>query len=202
MNSRAIALTIVFTAAALSLNAVRIPAIFYPGNSFQVSQIPIVVAFLLFGVRIGVLVGVLNLAGGLFLFSLGEVGYIVYPMDFVSLLLMFAGMYLASMFIAHTGDSGKFAILGKPVIALALGAIGFRGTIMPFVDYGVVNHILIPLILGFQRPEAAIVGLVPAFVLYNVLVAFYTVSAAYFIAIRVGRDLKIERCFFRASQCD
>jgi hypothetical protein len=199
MNAKTIALTIVFTAVAISLNAVRIPAIFYPGNSFQVSQIPIVVAFLLFGIKIGVLVGVLNLAGGLFLFPLGEAGYIVYPMDFVSLLPMFLGMYFAIRFVANADGLGRFAFSGKSAIAMTLGAIAFRGGIMPLVDYGLVNHILIPLVFGFQRPEPAIVALVPAFVLYNVLVAFYTVSAAYLITTRVGRDLKIENGIFRTA---
>jgi hypothetical protein len=186
MNAKSIALTLTFTAVAITLNSVRIPAIFYPGNSFQISQIPIVVAFLLFGVRIGVLVGFLNLIGGFFLFPLGAIGYIVYPMDFVSLLPMFAGIFLANRLAAQVNESGRFSFLKNPAVGLTTGAIVFRGGIMPFIDYGLVNHILIPLIAGFQRSEAAIIALVPAFVLYNVIVALYTVTAAYLIATRVA----------------
>ena len=197
MNAKSLALAITFAAAAIALNAVRIPAIFYPNNYFQVSQIPIVVAFLLFGVRIGVLVGVLNLAGGLALFPLGTAGLIVYPMDFVSLLIMFAGMYLASMFITHDDASERVSALKKPVVGLTAGAISLRGGIMPLIDYGVINHILLPLILGFQRPETVLIGLVPVFVLYNVIVPLYTVPVAYFVATRVARYLKIELRFLR-----
>jgi len=199
VNAKSIALAITFAAAAIALNAVRIPAIFYPNNYFQISQIPIVVAFLLFGVRIGVLVGVLNLAGGLALFPLGTAGLIVYPMDFVSLLVMFAGLYLASTFITRGVEPGGVPVLKKPVVGLTVGAVAFRGGIMPFIDYGVVNHILIPLILGFQRPEAAIIGLVPVFVLYNVVSALYTIPVAYFVATRVSVYLKIEPCFLRVA---
>ena len=84
----------------------------------------------------------------------------------------------------------------KPVVGLTVGAIAIRGGVMPLVDYGVINHILIPLILGIQRPEAAIVALVPVFVLYNVIVSLYTVPIAYFVATRIGRYLKIEPRFF------
>ncbi len=68
MEAKSIALTIVFSSIAIALNLVKIPVIFYPGTFYQISQIPIVAAFLLFGARIGILIGVLNIAGGLVLF--------------------------------------------------------------------------------------------------------------------------------------
>ena len=197
MNAKSIALAITFAAVAIALNAVRIPTVFYPNNFFQLTQIPIVIAFLLFGLRIGVFVGVLNLLGALALFPLGTAGLIVYPMDFVSLLLMFAGIWLASMFITQSDVSGRFQVLKKPVVGLTIGAIVVRGGIMPLIDYVVINHILLPLILGFQRPEEAIIALVPVFVLYNVIVPLYTIPVAYLVATRVARYLKIEPRFLR-----
>jgi hypothetical protein len=192
MNSKSIALTIAFAAIAVALNAVRIPAIFYPGTFYQFSQIPIIVAFLLFGARIGVLVGVLNLAGGLSLFPVGATGIIVYPMGLVSLLIMFAGLYVASRLVTRNDESERFSLGEKPIIGLTALAIAFRGGIMPFIDYGVIFHVLVPLVLGIQIPEAYIAGLVPAFILYNVTVPLYTVPIAYVVATKVGRYLKIE----------
>ena len=61
MNAKQLALVIAFAALAIALNAIRIPAFFWPGNFFTLSEIPVVIAFLLFGVRIGVFVGFLNL---------------------------------------------------------------------------------------------------------------------------------------------
>src|SRR5512139_3193644 len=98
MNAKSVALTVTFAAVAIALNAVRIPTIYYPGTSYQISQIPIVVAFLLFGARVGVLVGVLSVAGWLTLFPLGALGLLVYPMEFVSLSIMFAGLFVATRF--------------------------------------------------------------------------------------------------------
>jgi hypothetical protein len=197
MNAKTIALTITFAAVAIALNVVRIPVVFYPGSFFQISQIPIVVVFLLYGASVGVLVGVINLVGGLLLFPLGPGGFMQYSMDFVSLLLMFAGLYVASRYIIRNDEAGRFSVGNKPVIILTALATTFRGGIMPIIDYGLVSHVLVPLFLGVTLPEAYIAGLVPAFVLYNVIVTLYTVPLAYVVATTVGRYLKIEPHFLR-----
>ncbi len=196
MNTKSIALAITFAAVAIVLNTVKIPAVFYPNNFFQLTQIPVVVAFLLFGVRFGVSVGVLNLIGSFALFPFGTAGLILYPMDFISLLLTFAGLYLASVFIAKNNDASGVSHFRRPAVGLTVGALATRGGLMPLVDYGVLNHILLPLILGFQRSEAAMLALVPVFVLFNVIVVLYTVPVAFFVANRIGRYLKIEPRLF------
>lgn len=192
MNARSIALTITFTAVAIASTVVRIPAIFYPGNFFQISQIPIVVAFLLFGPRIGILVGFLNLGGQLTLFPLGASRIIGYSMDFVSVVIMFVGLYVASRLLKRRDKSGKSFVWKKPILGLTASSVAFRGAIMSLLDYGLIFHLLVPLILGIHFSEEAILGLVPAFVLYNVLVALYTIPVAYVVAVKVGNYLHIE----------
>ena len=191
MNAKSIALVVTFAAVAIALNAIRIPTVFYPGAYFQFSQIPIVIAFLLFGVKTGVFVGLLNLAGGLALFPIGPVGLIVYPADFLSSLLMIAGIWIAKKFTNYSYASGRFPVFKKPGIGLTLGAIALRTGIMPFFDYAVVYHVLVPLILAVKPSEAYILGLVPAFVLYNAIVTFYVVSIAYVVAAKASKPLKI-----------
>jgi riboflavin transporter FmnP len=194
MNTKSIALIISFGAIAIVLNAVRIPSVFDPGASYQFSQIPIIVAFLLFGARIGFLVGILNMVGGLLLFSTGPSSIIVYPMGLVSVLVMFVGLYAGRRFITNSGKSRRTAIV------LTFFAVVVRGCLMPFVDYGVLYHVLVPLVLGVSLPEAFIVGLVPAFILYNVTVALYTIPLAYIVATKVGNHLKIEPRFLRKAR--
>ena len=194
MNSKSITLIITFAAVAIALNAVRIPSVFHPGASYQFSQIPIIVAFLLFGARIGFLAGILNMAGGLLLFSTGPSSIIAYPMGLVSVLVMFAGLYAGSRFIANNGKSRQ------TVIVLTFFVVVLRGCLMPFVDYGVLYHVLVPLILGVSLPEAYIAGLVPAFILYNVTVPLYTIPFAYIVATKVGNHLKIEPRFLRKAR--
>ena len=194
MNTKSITLIITFAAVAIALNAVRIPSVFYPGASYPIYQIPIIVAFLLFGARIGFLVGILNMAGGLLLFSTGPSSFISYPMGLVSVLVMFAGLYVGSRFLTNNGKSRHTAI------GLTFFVVILRGCLMPFVDYGVVHHFLVPLILGVSLPEAYIAGLVPAFILFNVIVPLYTIPFAYIIAIKVGNNLKIEPRFLRKAR--
>ena len=196
MNTKSIALIIAFAAVAIASNAIRIPAIFYPGTYYDFSQIPIVIAFLLFGTKIGVLVGVFTAAGELALFPLGPSSIIVYPMEFVSVLIMFAGLFVASRSVINNGESERVPFWKKPVVGLTAFAVLFRGGIMPFIDYGVIHHVLAPLVFGYV-PEAYIIGLMPFSVLYNVTVPLYVVPIAYVVATRVGMYLKIELHFLR-----
>jgi len=197
MNTKSLALIITFSAIAIVSNAIRIPAIFYPGTYYGISQVPIVIAFLLFGTQIGVLVAVLNAAGALALFPLGPSSIIVYPMEFVSVLIMFAGLFVASRSVIHNGESERVPFWKKPVVGLTAFAVLFRGGIMPFIDYGVIHHVLAPLVFGYGVPEAYIIGLMPFSVLYNVTVPLYVVPIAYVVATGVGRYLKKELPFLR-----
>jgi riboflavin transporter FmnP len=194
MNTKSIALIITFAAVAIALNAVRIPSVFDPGASYHFSEIPIIVAFLLFGARIGFSVGILNMVGGLLLFFTGPSSIIAYPMGLVSVLVVFAGLYVGSKFIKSNGKSLHAAIV------LTFFAVVLRGCLMPFVDYVVLYHVLVPLVLGVSLPEAFITGLIPAFILYNVTVPLYTIPLAYFIATKVGNHLKIEPRFLRKAR--
>jgi hypothetical protein len=199
MNVKSIALTITFAALAMALNAVRIPSIFYPDVPFQISQIPIVVAFLLFGARIGVSVGVINMIGALTLFPIGLDGVFLYPMNLLSVLIMFAGLYVASRFVLRDGKLDRSPFWKKPTVGSTALAIAFRGGIMPFFDYATYRF-LVPPVYGISLPEAYIVGLVPAFVLYNVAVSIYTVPIAYIVATKVGKYLKIAPHFLKTGQ--
>jgi riboflavin transporter FmnP len=182
MNARSIALITTFAAIAIALNTIRIPTIYWPGFSYHFSEIPIVVAFLLFGPTVGVLVDVLHIAGQLLFFPVGPVGFVV---------------YLASRFTSRKVGSEKPLSEKKRTIYLTAFAAAIRGGIMPFLTYGVLYHALLPLVLGTSIPEAYIIALVPSFVLYNVTLPLYTVPIAYFVATKVGRYLKIETCLLR-----
>jgi len=189
MKTMSIALAITFAAVAVALTAIKIPTLFYPGGFFRFSQIPILVAFLLFGVRIGVLVGFVTLIGQIVVFPSGANAiFIAYPMDYVSSLLMMAGMHFSNRLINNDG-SGKYSFFKKPVVGLTVFATLFRGVIMPFLDYVVVFQVLVPLVMQINPPAAYVAGLVPAFIVYNVIVPLYTIPAAYVITKRVSRSI-------------
>ena len=190
MQSKTISIIIVFTAVAIILNAVRIPTIYWSLNFYQFSQIPIVAAFLLFGVRTGILVGILNWLGALILFPLGLNGVVAYSMDFISLMVMFMGLYSAKKIFSYKDSNEK-----KIPLSLTSVTIFFRASIMPLVDYGVLYHILLPLFFGLTFTEVVLIGLIPIFIVYNVTTVLYTVPVAYIITVKVGKALNIYPSF-------
>jgi hypothetical protein len=192
MKTKSIALAITFAAVAIALTAIRIPTLFYPGGYFRFSQIPVIIAFLIFSFRIGLSVGFFTLIGQIAVFPTSpSVIFIAYPMDFVSSLLMVLGMYVASKIIKKDSSASHF-LLRKRTVGLTLFAALFRGSIASILDYALVFHVLVPLFIQFSLSEAFIVGLIPSFVAYNLIVTVYTVPAAYAVAKRISRSLEIQ----------
>jgi riboflavin transporter FmnP len=131
LNARSIALISTFAALAIALNTIRIPSIFWPGFAYSFCEIPVLVAFLIFGFKIGFLVEALHIAGQEMFFPAGPAGIVVYPMGFIFVPLMFSGIYLASKFIARRALSEKQISEKKRVIYFAGFATALRGGIMP-----------------------------------------------------------------------
>jgi riboflavin transporter FmnP len=191
MNTKSITLIITFAAVAIALNAVRIPTFYWPGMFYTLCDIPIVVAFLIFGFKIGLLVEGIHVLGQEIFFPVGPGAVVAYPMGFVTNLLMVFGI-IVGRFIAHKAASEN-QIGEKRKIAYLTGfAAAFRGGIMPIVDYFLLYHILLPLVLGRVIPKEYIAALVPAFFAYNVTSALYVVPIAILVAWRVSKYLRIE----------
>ncbi len=190
MNAKQIGLIITFAAIAIVLNAIKIPAFFWPGNFFTLSDIPVVVAFILFGVRIGVLVGFFNLLGQLMFFMINPAYLAAYPMGFLATLLMLLGVYLASKIIERKDQTKKFG-WKKTGLYLTLFAFILRATIMPLIDYQIFYRLLLPM-FGYSLPETYIIGLIPVFILFNAIVPIYTVPIAYTITTQVRKALKLQ----------
>jgi hypothetical protein len=191
MNTKSLALIISFAAIAIALNAIKIPAVFWPGNFFQLSDIPIVVAFLLFGVRVGVFVGVLNLLGQLAFYLISPVYIVAYPMGFIATLLTLLGVYIACRYIARKNSSGKLCTQ-RPIIYLTGFAVISRAAIMPIIDYQIFFGLLFPIFSGYAFPETYMVGLIPVLILFNIIIPLYTIPVAYTVASRVKKVLKME----------
>ncbi len=194
MNAKQIGLIITFAAIAIVLNAIKIPAFFWPGNFFTLSDIPVVIAFILFGVRIGVLVGFFNLLGQLMFFMINPAYLAAYPMGFVATLLMLLGVYLASKIIERKEQTKKFG-WNKTGLYLTLFAFILRATIMPLIDYQIFYRLLLPM-FGYSLPETYIIGLIPVFILFNAIVPIYTVPIAYTITTQVRKALKLQAALF------
>jgi hypothetical protein len=190
MNTRSLALSITFAAVAIALNAVKIPTIYWTGASYNFTEIPIVVAFLLFGPKIGVFVALLNFAGQEALFPLGAPFMAAYPIAFTGLLFMLLGTYLSTKYLAHK-LIGKTCSDRKRMFYLTAFASATRGAIMPVIIYELFYRIMLPLV-GITIPENILVGLIPGFFIFAFTVPLYTIPIAYVIATKVSKSLQIE----------
>ena len=188
MNARAIALTIVFTALAIALNPVAIPAGYLPGSFYRFWEIPIVAAFLLLGPKSGVTVAVLRTVAEMTLFP-GPVGFLGPPLALLGTLGMLLGVYSADRLLKRKASQDKN--LGtKPVTYFtALGTFS-RVAISPFVAI-ILYRVLLPLVAGLSFSDAQIMALIPFVMLLALTLSLYTIPIGYLIARIVGRNLKV-----------
>ena len=159
---------------------------------YTLCDIPVLVAFIIFGVKIGFLVEAVHIIGQAIFFSAGAAGIVVYPMGFLTLLFMFSGVYLASKLETRRVASGKQFGEKRRTLYFTGFATALRGGLMPIIDYAVLYNVLLPLVLSIPIPETYIAALVPSFVLYNITSALYAVPLAYLTAKKVSKYLKIE----------
>ena len=195
LNARSISLITVFTALAIILNTIRIPTFYHPGFFYSLYEIPVLVAFIIYGFKIGFLIEIFHIIGQEIFFPIGPGGIVTYPMGLVVHLLMFAGIYFAYKIIRRKIDRGNDADEKKTIIYFTGLATAFRGCLMPIIDYAVLYNILLPIALGRTIPETYILALVPAFILYNVTSALLAVPIAYLIARKVSNYLKINPAY-------
>ena len=182
MNSKTIAVVAVFTAltVALVLSPAKIPAPYAPFLKYQIWEIPIVTAFLLYGPLVGVSISILNT-----ILLLG-----VYPGDlpigplynFAAVLSMLLGIYIMHRLAVGRFSKGRETIL--TVSSTALGTI-LRVGIMSVVNWVFLRY---PYPIGFSIPVEAITVMLPVIGFFNATLALYTIPTGYFLAraIRYG----------------
>jgi riboflavin transporter FmnP len=195
MNTKTLAITIVFAAVTVALNpaisGIAVPAPYAPFLFYQIWEIPIVAAFVLISRKSGIAIAVLN---ALILFALFP-GFLPSG-PFYNL---FAGLStLAGIFIANIVLTRGAAKDKKPnsnlqfkakmiTLSTALGII-LRVGIMSLVNYAVLRY---PYPIGYQLPEIVIIGYLPLIGLFNATLALYTVPLGYSIAKIINRNLKL-----------
>ena len=181
-KTRLAAIVAVFAALAVVLNIVpiRVPAPYAPFLIYEIWEIPIVVAFLLFGPRVCLTVALVNYVT----LQIGFPGALpsgpVY--NLAAVLGMLSGVILAQkLFKTHT----RFRV------GVALGT-GFGGVIRVAI-MTVVNYLLLPMPypVGFSLPVPAVLAVLPLVGVFNLTVALYTVPIAHLVSKAVSRGMRI-----------
>jgi len=192
MNTKTLALTIVFAAVTIALNPaftrIAFAAPYAPFLFYQIWEIPIVVAFVLSDPKSGVTIAVLNTAVLLAVFPGASPTGPFY--NLAACLSTLLGIYLAYKLIPskQKTENSTFRYGTKAIaFSTALGTIS-RVAIMSIVNYVFLRY---PPPFGYAMSEAAVVASLPLIGLFNATLALYTIPIALLIAKVISSNLKL-----------
>ena len=182
LNTRTIALIVALAAVTVILNprfsGIAIPS-FVPSLWFQIWEIAIVTAFFLLGIKSAVLIAIINAAVLQAVTPGAPYGQPI--ANLVGSLGILVGVYAAYKFLERKNSQGTHIPRKKMVVSSTiLGTITRLIIMMPFI-YGVA------LFLGMS----AVIIFFPLFVLYDLIVALYTIPLGYLVATAVNKSVRL-----------
>jgi len=181
ITSRAVALTVVFTALSIVLSravsGISIPAPYFPYLAYEIWEIPIIAAYFVLGPKYGVSITLLS---GAFLFVVFH-SYMIFG-GVLACLSMLLGLYLANNYISRRAQHAKPLSEKKSVLLYTALAILFRSLNLAVWDYAMLRY---PLPLGLGLSEQAIIAILLPITIFNATEPLYPVPLGYLIAKRV-----------------
>ena len=183
MNSKTLAAIVVFAALAIALNLspIKIPAPYAPYLIYQIWEIPIVTAFLLFGAAVGISIAVLNTLA-LFAFFPGALP--TGPMyNLAAVLSMLLGICLTRIVLKKRFETHETIVAGLYTVS----GIIFRTIFMDVVNYSLLRF---PPPIGYGFDEPAILASLPLVTVFNLTLALYTIPIGHSLARILRTSLK------------
>ncbi len=176
LNSKTISIVAIFAAFAVALNLspVKVPAPYAPFLIYQLWEIPIVAALLLFGPRIGVAVAVINTLVLLAVFPGALPTGPFY--NLAAVLSMLFGIYVTLRLAAKVSKMRSETLI--IVSSTALGTV-WRVGVMTIMNWILLRY---PPPVGYSMPEVAVLGVLPLIGIFNLTLALYTVPLGHFLA--------------------
>ncbi|MCW4005233.1 MAG: hypothetical protein NWF04_01340 [Candidatus Bathyarchaeota archaeon] len=188
MNTKRLAVTIVFAALTVALNPViskiGIPAPYAPYLIYGIWEIPIIVAFLLLGVKSGLAISFMN---SVVLFAFYQGSLPAGPFyNLAAVLSTLLGVYIAGKFFVQNYTQPKQAAM-LVTAATALGIL-FREIVMTVLNYVTLQQ---PYPFGFELTEIATIAALPATAIFNGTVVLYSIPLAYILTQIIQRNIRI-----------
>ena len=203
MNTKSLALVVVFVAltTALNLYGPKIPAPYAPFLFYQIWEIPIVAAFLTVGPKTGVAVAGLNTLLLLAIFP-GDLPTGPFY-NLIAELAMLVGIFTAYKIATHGCASEKIGTflkqhkLGLTISATVLGVVT-RVAITTVANYFLIAQ---PSPIGFGSffsfaglgGQAGVIAFLPFSILFNATIALYTIPIGVIVAITVNSSYLMNR---------
>lgn len=192
LNAKAIALIITFSGLAIVLNpaisGVGLPYPLLPGLWFQIWEIPLIAAFLLFGFKVAVSADLLNAAFLLAVFPGPSQPY--YSTNAIATFGMILGIHLATKLVSRNASEDKSVSRTKLVSVSVALAILFRVVFMAAVMFSILYFDPI----GVYPPIPAmyiVATVLPVQAVFNVIVPLYMIPSGYLIAKVISKNLKV-----------
>jgi riboflavin transporter FmnP len=171
-RSRKLSAIALFSALAIILNLViKVPAPFAPFLTYQLWEVPIFSALLIFGAEVGVAVAVVNLV----------VLQVIFPGPLPSGPLYNLAAILATMLgVAPVHRLVSRLGRGVVMVTVAATAVGAASRVLVMT---VVNGVFLPYgyPIGFNIPVAALPGILALIAVFNATLVVYTVPLSYAI---------------------
>jgi riboflavin transporter FmnP len=175
-NTKTISLVTTFTALTIVLNLsspVKIPFPPAPYLIYQIWEIPIVAAFLLYGIAVGTFIATLNT---LVLLAVFPGMLLTGPLyNFVAVISTLLGIAIPKI---AKYNKRRYSDIKAVAVFTASGII-FRVAIMALVNWAFLRF---PPPVGFNFPEEAVIASLPVIALFNATLALYTIPIGYAIA--------------------
>ena len=195
MNTKKLALTIVFAALTVALNpaftGIAFAAPYALGLIYQIWEIPIVIAFLIISPLAGVAISLLNTA----------VLFAVYPgilptgpaYNLAATLSMQVGIYAAFLVakkITQSKTENPISHFEPKWVAVSTTV----GILARVVFMSVVLYFALPQSppIGFGIPVVDTIAYLPFAAFFNATLALYTIPIAYFVARTVAKNLRLQ----------
>jgi len=193
MNTKTLALTILFAVVTIILNPAFTNIVFpFPLATFlffQIWEIPIVIAFIMINSKSSVIIALLNTMVLLAVFPGASPTGPFY--NLAAVLSMLLGIYLAHKFVAVKQKTENNPLRYGTLLIAASMAIGiiFRVGIMSIVNYVFLRF---PPPIGYSYTEAAIIPFIPLVGIFNAIIALYTIPIGLLIANVIKSNLKLQ----------
>ena len=185
-NARRVTIIAIFAALSIVLNLSKVsyPAPFAPYLIYQMWEIPIVAAFLLFGPKIGVITSIINT---LVLIAIFPGALPTGPLyNLAALLSMLLGIYIVHRVASLSSRKARGALLIS--LSTALG-VTTRAAIMTLVNSTLLPQ---PPPIGFSMPASALLGALPLIGFFNATLALYTIPLGFFLTRAVCSGINVE----------
>jgi riboflavin transporter FmnP len=175
LDTKKIAAIVVFAALtiALNLSPAKVPAPYAAFLIYQIWEIPIVAAFLLFGYKVGIAISIINTIVLLVAFPGAIITGPLYNLAAVTSMLF--GIFIAHRFLKSLINKRRDVL--TPTILTLFGTV-FRVGFMSLINY---TFLPFPPPIGFGMPTEAVVASLPVIGFFNATLALYTIPIGYLL---------------------